>query len=727
MKKKLWLVLALSVCSLALIACGVSNEAGTTDTGSNSSVGSVVDSAHEHKMSKIKAVEPTCQRYGQKEGFVCTACQKYFLDEAGENEVTLDDIRLAKLPHEGTHYEATATSCGVAGNIEYYGCSMCNQYFEDEACTVVLTKADVFIPATAHLQLTHKEAVYGTGWNTGVAEHWYCEVCEGYYADADGENRISQSETVLAAPYSIPDFLVEVPAGKDPVVLQLSDTQIIDAAQERYPDRLGSSSDAFWATDQVEERCYDYLTETINATKPDLIIITGDIIYGEFDDNGTALESFVAFMEGFKIPWAPIFGNHDNESKKGADWQCDQFENAKYCKFLQRELTGNGNYSVAIAQDGVITRVFYMLDSNACSAASAESLANGHTTTVVGFGNDQIEWYTEQITELKAVSPNTKISFAYHVQSSIFAKAYEKYGFNQNEKYQTINIDWLENKAEGDFGYIGRQLKGPWDGNYAVFNGMKALGADSIFVGHEHCNSASVVYGGVRFQFGQKSSEYDRYNRIAPDGTISSDALAKSVSMIGGTVIPLDANGEIVNPYIYLCGEKAKEYSQKPQSNPSEPALVVNGLQYGGINATGAQMYADGMVVAEAVKFDETTNAYQVTAHEQGKLYVNVGLLKGKTTFTFTVYLTKDSTAKLGGYGEFAIRVKPNASEPSLDGKANGYVDFNSSATNSALKLEFGKWQTFTVDITGLDATCTEFAFNIAKGNVMYLRDVTLS
>ena len=85
------------------------------------------------------------------------------------------------------------------------------------------------------------------------------------------------------------------------------------------------------------------------------------------------------------------------------------------------------------------------------------------------------------------------------------------------------------------------------------------------------------------------------------------------------------------------------------------------------------------------------------------------------------------STKKLGGYGEFAIRVKPNDSEPVLDGKADGYIDFNSSANNSALKVEFGKWQMFTVDITGLDATCTEFAFNIASGNTLYIKDVTIS
>ena len=116
----------------------------------------------------------------------------------------------------------------------------------------------------------------------------------------------------------IPDYVIEIEEGRDAIVLQLTDTQIIDAAQAR-PNRVHDP--VFWATDQVEERCYDYITEIIGATNPDLIILTGDIVYGEFDDSGTALISFIKFMEGFRIPWAPVFGNHDNESEKGVDWQ----------------------------------------------------------------------------------------------------------------------------------------------------------------------------------------------------------------------------------------------------------------------------------------------------------------------------------------------------------------------------------------------------------------------
>ncbi|MBQ8394242.1 MAG: metallophosphoesterase [Clostridia bacterium] len=726
---------------------------------------------HVHTLKKTSAKKATCVKEGNTDYWTCTDCERLFSDANGKTEIEKSDTVLAKLPHTAEKSEGREANCEQSGRLEYWTCTKCDNTFEDEACTKPFDEVDAFLGYGAHTlthheevvinckepgvreywscsvcnkmyaeetcktalkkedlvlysnvhTLTHHEEIPVNGKENGVKEHWECSVCEKMYADEACTTEWSKEDIVIYSVMNIPDFVVEVPEGRDPVVLQLSDTQIIDAGQTR-PGRTGVDYD-FWATDQVEERCYDYVTETIEQTKPDFIIITGDVIYGEFDDNGSVWTSFVQFMDSFEIPWSPVFGNHENESKMGVDWQCEQLENAEYCLFEQKTLTGNGNYSVGIAQGNELKRVFYMLDTNGCGAASAESLANGHTTTSVGFGSDQIEWYTKQINTLKEYSPDTKISFAYHIQQAIFADAYAKYGFNQAEKYQDIHIDLLEDKAEGDFGYIGRQLKGPWDTNYTVWKGMKALGVDSVFVGHEHCNSASVVYDGVRFQFGQKSSEYDRFNCVDAEGNITGGYSKTGTSLIGGTVICLsETDGSINNAYIYYCEEAGGKIDWD-----SFKTYEVDGLQYGGIGVNTAEMWADGAVVAQSVAFDETVNAYKVTANDQGKLYVNTALLKGKTTFTFTVYVPETSTVKLGGLGEFAIRVKPDGDEPSLDGSADGYIDYDSSATDDALKLEFGVWKTFTVDITGLDATCTEFAFVIAKGNEIYLRDVAVS
>ena len=346
------------------------------------------------------------------------------------------------------------------------------------------------------------------------------------------------------------DFVVEVEEGREPIVLQISDTQIIDSSQDAE-HVFGQTQVDYNAPDRTDEHCYDYLDELIDATKPDLIIMTGDNVYGRFDNDGSRMLELVSFMEGKGIPWAPVFGNHDNESAMGVDWQCEQFENAEHCLFKQRTLTGNGNYTVGIKQGDDITRVFFMLDSNGCETLSEQTKANTHMKTSAGFGTDQMEWYTKVADNIKSVSPETKLSFAFHIQFAMFEEAYKSYGDTN-----PINIDTHEEKKDGDFGYLGYNVKGGWDAEHVVYQGLKKLGVDSLFVGHEHCNSASVVYDGIRFQYGQKSSAYDSLNHLdMSNGQVKWAECEETLkSLIGGTVMPLDRDGSIKAPYIYMCG-----------------------------------------------------------------------------------------------------------------------------------------------------------------------------
>ncbi len=356
------------------------------------------------------------------------------------------------------------------------------------------------------------------------------------------------------------DFVVSVEEGRDIRVLQLTDIQTLSADCKRYPDRVTVSTPA----DNLQH--YErYVGQVIERYQPDLIIMTGDNVYGEFDDTGKEHLNLIAFMDSFQIPWAPVFGNHDNESYMGVDWQCEQFEKSQYCLFKQRELTGNGNYSVGIAQGGVLKRVFFMLDSNGCGNMSEASKANGHSSTYAGFGGDQINWYTDSILALQENFPQTKISMAFHIQPRAFADGLAKYGYNDNTiSSNPINLDYITAAQEaGDFGYIGASLKGAWDTNYRVWNNIKDLGVDSVFVGHEHCNSASVEYEGVRLTYGLKSSTYDRY--YTDDKGLG----------IGGTYITLSqTDGEIADMgllrYDSAMGWTPPEKDEKPVDEPPQ-------------------------------------------------------------------------------------------------------------------------------------------------------------
>jgi 3',5'-cyclic AMP phosphodiesterase CpdA len=347
------------------------------------------------------------------------------------------------------------------------------------------------------------------------------------------------------------DFIIEIPKGKKPVILQLSDPQMLDSSQA-VKGRLSEGEDTYWAKDKKEERCFKYIRETVKETSPDLILIAGDIVYGEFDHDGSALLSFVEFMDSFDIPWAPVLGNHETESRMGADWQCEQLHNAKNCLFKQRTLTGNGNYTVGIKQDGKLIRVFYMMDSNS-GHPSELSIANGHSVHGAGFGDDQIAWYTDSIKEIHRVSPNTRIGFMFHIALHAFENAYEKYGYTRDRSLGVFPL--IIDETDGtstDFGVIMYPIDN-WDKDNTVWNGLKELGVDAVLVGHDHEVSASVVYDGVRCQFGLKSSTYDSNIYVNENGKLVKSWVPAGTPMIGGTVMELAPDGEIETAYHYYC------------------------------------------------------------------------------------------------------------------------------------------------------------------------------
>ncbi len=411
----------------------------------------------------------------------------------------------------------------------------------------------------------------------------------------------SSSEKETPSFSDVVDFTVEVESNRDIRVLQLTDTQIIDVAQIRE-GRDGADFEN-WVTENMTKGCFQYIKQAVDSYDPDLILLTGDLVYGEFDDNGTALLRLISFMEDLQIPWAPVFGNHDNESKRGVDWQCQQLENAKHCLFKQRELKGNGNYSVGLVQDERLVRVFYMLDSNGCGNMSVESSLNGHSTKNVGVDYSQIEWYEKSIRQINRKHANVKFSLAFHIQPSIFQTALESYGYHERTN-PFVDIDALADKKEGDFGLICRPPKTPWDTDSSFWYSIKEYGVDSLFVGHEHCNSASITYEGVRLSYGLKTGLYDRANYLLSSGVImdSYDWGASNEPIVGGTAIDVASDGEINCYHLYHDNAKTVEVDSKYK------------------DTSYATFIADGVVVAN-IPFDKgaTTLSLPPVPEKEGK------------------------------------------------------------------------------------------------------------
>lgn len=321
------------------------------------------------------------------------------------------------------------------------------------------------------------------------------------------------------------DFRLDFNLDRDIRILQLTDMQPVDPSQQRYDGRLDYFPFNTVFTKEMKYKSeFYYLDKAIEDTKPDLIIVTGDIIYGEFDDNGSNLIEFCNYMDSKKIPWAPIFGNHDNECKKGVTWQCEQFINAKYSLFKRNVYTGNGNYNIGIFNKGELIRVVFMMDSN--------GVWNGKTYCYLddyppynqderiergaGFFPDQREYLYSTSKNIDIVNEKiVKKTLCTHIAPEFvnkyaYLKGYQSNGDNHNkELFKLEGTSLIDNK---DFGEKGEELGG-FD-SYDLYDKLKELSFDTMFVGHYHNNNLSIDCDGLRVSYGVKSSTYDYHNKI---------------------------------------------------------------------------------------------------------------------------------------------------------------------------------------------------------------------
>ena len=171
-----------------------------------------------------------------------------------------------------------------------------------------------------------------------------------------------------------------------------------------------------------------------------------------------------------------------------------------------------------------------MLDSNTCSAAY-NPIENG-VIKQHGFTEKQLRWLYARMEGIKQANggENIPASVCWHVPSRDFVFANAKY-LQEMENF-TIHID-VQGDPQ-DFGALKEKggIKGPFDvvevDGKSFLSQLKQFGVDSTFVGHSHCVSTSIVYEGIRWTFGLKTGEYDRFLQDETGGTlitIKGDAL----------------------------------------------------------------------------------------------------------------------------------------------------------------------------------------------------------
>ena len=306
-------------------------------------------------------------------------------------------------------------------------------------------------------------------------------------------------------------FTIRIPKDQDFRILQLTDLHLGFGFLSKGKDRLA----------------LDAVRTLIETSKPDLIVLTGDSIFPFWPRSGTMnnrkqAKKLMAFLDGFEIPYTLVFGNHDCElgSTCNKEELAELYQQGTYCIFSEgrKDLTGVGNFLIELVDDsGNVLLPLVMLDSNMYGEGG------WFFSGLDCIHDDQINWCMERLDAMKQDNPDIKAVAFFHIPLREFKEAYEKM------KLGDPSVIYCHGSIGEKDEYFGISKEPDKFFDRAVENGVIKW----MFCGHDHMNTLSLVYKGIRMTYGM-SIDYLGYQGIA-----------KSDIQRGGTLITRKADGNV--------------------------------------------------------------------------------------------------------------------------------------------------------------------------------------
>lgn len=268
---------------------------------------------------------------------------------------------------------------------------------------------------------------------------------------------------------------------------------------------------------------YDFIEKTINDSKADLIVFSGDLF--TFADKTVVKEMF-NWVDEFGIPWAVCFGNHDEQCYFSIDWLTNYLNNfGSNCVFkdLQDDdVYGNSNYAINLTKAGKTKAQVILMDSNRYNF--------GEEWDYDYIKEDQIAWYEDIVNATTKENGSVVPSVAFfHIPLPEFETAWE-----EAQKGSSDAKLMFGEKNE-------RVCCSPI--NTGLFDTMLKLGSTkAVCCSHDHLNNYRVLYKGINLSYGINADDRIYYKD----------------DMMGGKVIILNSDGSVDFEAIYNTYDEVK-------------------------------------------------------------------------------------------------------------------------------------------------------------------------
>ena len=286
-------------------------------------------------------------------------------------------------------------------------------------------------------------------------------------------------------------------------------------------------TDVHWKADSIaSEEAGERMSEVLDAEKPDLVIFTGDVIFGKPADKSMRCALEPTIKRG--IPFAVTFGNHDDELGMSRKELYD------FIKDMPGNLT-----STVEGLSGVTNFILPVKASDGSKDAALLYVFDSHSYSTLkhlkGYGwikHDQVQWYlneSKKFTESNGGTPLTALSF-FHIPLP--------------EYHEAVN-------NEGSF-LIGTRKEEACNQeiNTGMFAAMQEAGdVLGVFVGHDHVNDYAVSWKGIMLCYGRFTGGKTVYHDMPGGNGARIVELTEGVRQFRSWIRLKD--GKVINEFTY--------------------------------------------------------------------------------------------------------------------------------------------------------------------------------
>jgi len=255
--------------------------------------------------------------------------------------------------------------------------------------------------------------------------------------------------------------------------------------------------------DPDSARALECVKEALDAVKPDLVIHTGDIVFGKPD-----LQSAIEILKPLSdsgIPWAVALGNHDSQFGATREEMFRTIRGLPGCVNLppKEGVYGCSNDVITLSGPKGVERLFYLFDSMDAVVLKGEEDIHSYDY----IRHNQIAWYrahSQKFTEQNGGVPVPSLAF-FHIP------------LRELEDALREGAQWVGNNCEPP---CPSRLN---SGLLAQFREMQDV--EAIVTGHDHDCDYVLDYGQMYYIYGRFSGCDTVYNHLGRNG-VSEDKIS---------------------------------------------------------------------------------------------------------------------------------------------------------------------------------------------------------